>query len=269
MTGQYYLNTLRSIFFQEPGIRKGFLLKNMIPHFIRTLILVFISSLFYVSSVFSQDIKPVNNSSGWSGYPVVFYTSRTNFAFGGYGLRHFMYDGSPHKSTISSALIYTLKGQIMSQLAGKFYWPGYRLNADVDYLKFPDTFYGIGNNTHALNAEEFSTERIGLDLTFQKEFISNLYIGFLYDYENHDLKETEPGGILEQGFLPGTKGAFNLSGIGLSVNYDTRDHVVYCCHGSYFEFNWTFYDNSIGSDYRFMEYSLDLRHYFQVNKNGN
>jgi outer membrane protein assembly factor BamA len=189
-------------------------------------------------------------------------------AFGAYGIRHFNYEGSPHNSTITAALVYTLRGQIMTQMASQFYWPEYRLIADIDYLKFPDTFYGIGNNTHAQNAEEFSTERIGLDLTFQKELLSNLYIGFLYDYEKHNLKETEPGGILSQRVLPGTQGAFNLSGLGFSVNYDTRDHVVYCCHGSYFEFNWTFYDKSIGSDYRFMEYYLDLRHYFQVNKNG-
>jgi outer membrane protein assembly factor BamA len=249
-------------------MRHGILLKNMTPNFLKVLVIIFITQLFYLPNVFSQEIKPADNISGWTGYPVIFYTSRTNFAFGGYGIRHFKYDGSPHNSTISSALVYTLKGQIMTQLAGKFYWPEYRLKADIDYLKFPDTFYGIGNNTPATNAEDFSTERIGLDLNFQKEFLSNLYIGFLYDFEKHNLRETEPGGILSQRVLPGTQGAFNLSGLGFSVNYDTRDHVVYCCHGSYFEFNWTFYDNAIGSDYRFMEYYLDLRHYFRVNKNG-
>jgi outer membrane protein assembly factor BamA len=156
----------------------------------------------------------------------------------------------------------------MTQLASKFFWSEYRLKSDIDYLKFPDTFYGIGNNTLADNAEEFSTERIGFDLTFQKQIFPDFYIGFLYDFEKHDLIETEPGGILAQGTLPGTQKAFKLSGMGLSVNYDTRDHVVYCCHGSFFEFNLTFYDDVIGSDYRFMEYYLDLRHYFQVNKNG-
>jgi len=265
------LKKLKTVFFpksRQSGVLRGTLLKSMPLSLSKTLITLLIVQSLYLSNLFSQEINPANNSAGWAGYPVVFYTSRTNFAFGAYGLRHFNYEGSPHNSTISTALIYTLKGQIMSQLAGKFYWPGYRLKADIDYLKFPDTFYGIGNNSLALNAEGFSTERIGLDLAFQKEFISNLYVGFLYDYEKHDLRETEPGGVLEQGLLPGTRGQFNLSGLGLSINYDTRDHVVNCLQGSYLEFNWTFYDNSIGSDFRFMEYYLDLRHYFQVNKNG-
>ena len=37
-------------------------------------------------------------------------------------------------------------------------------------------------------------------------------------------------------------------------------------HGSYLEFNWTFYDNSIGSDFRYMQYDLDLRHFFQIDQ---
>ena len=52
------------------------------------------------------------------------------------------------------------------------------------------------------------------------------------------------------------------------MNYDTRDHVVYCCNGSYFEFNWHMYDSYTGSDYRYMEYILDLRHYLQLTQNG-
>jgi outer membrane protein assembly factor BamA len=215
---------------------------------------------------FSQNFKSEKVNSGWAGYPVIFYTNRTNFAFGGYGIRHFNYEGSPHKSNLTAAFIYSLKGQIMSQMAGKLYWPGYRLNADVDYLNFPDTFYGIGNNTHRQNAEEYSIERFGFDMTFQKELLSNLFVGFLYDFENYDLIKTEPGGILELGILPGTHGPFKISGLGLSVNYDSRDHVVNCQNGNYIEFNWTFYDKSIGSDYRYMEYYLDLRHYLQVSQ---
>jgi outer membrane protein assembly factor BamA len=235
---------------------------------IKKSILLVILHLFITQTVFSQGNESEKNGNGWSGYPVLFYTNRTNIAFGGYGIRHFNYEGSPHNSTLSAALIYTLKGQMMSQMTGKLYWPGYRLKADVDYLNFPDTFYGIGNNTLSLNAEDFSTERIGLDVTFQKELLSNLYVGFLYDFEKHDLIKTEPGGLLELGILPGTQGPFNLSGLGLSINYDTRDHVVNCRHGNYVEFNWTFYDNTIGSDYRFMEYYLDLRHFFQVNQSS-
>ncbi len=265
------MNTLKIIYPQEPeqsAFRKGLLLKVRTPYIIKGLIFLFIIQLFYSHNVFSQEIEPNSNRDGWAGYPVLLYTSRTNLAFGAYGIRHFKYEGTPHKSTISTALVYTLRGQIMTRLASKFYWSEYRLKSDINYIKFPDTFYGIGNNTLDDNAEEFSTERIGFDLTFQKQIFPDFYIGFLYDFEKHDLIETEPGGILAQGTLPGTQKAFKLSGMGLSVNYDTRDHVVYCCHGSFFEFNLTFYDDVIGSDYRFMEYYLDLRHYFQVNKNG-
>jgi outer membrane protein assembly factor BamA len=251
---------------QEPD--KEYLLSRYISSPIKKCIFIFILQLIIATIVYPQEQESEKNNDGWSGYPVFFYTNRTNMAFGGYGLHHFQYNNSPHTSTLSAALIYTLKGQIMTQMAGKLYWPGYRLKADVDYLDFPDTFYGIGNNTLKLAAEEFSTERIGLDIGFQKEVLSNLFIGFLYDFEKHDLYKTDPDGILQLGYLPGTQGPFNLSGLGVSLNYDSRNHVVDCQHGNYLEFSWTFYDNSIGSDYRFMEYNLDLRHFFQISQSN-
>jgi outer membrane protein assembly factor BamA len=98
--------------------------------------------------------------------------------------------------------------------------------------------------------------------------MTNFYLGIAYDFKKYDLLKTDPEGTLVQGKLPGTQNAFNVSGIGFSMSYDTRDHVIYCCHGSYFEFNWNVYDNFTGSDYSYMEYYLDLRHYLQVTRNG-
>jgi len=222
--------------------------------------------LVVTHSLYSQDVNTEKISSDWAAYPVLFYTSRTSAAFGAYGLRHFNYTGSPHNSTISGAAVYTLKGQMMSQLAGEFYFPGYRLKADIDYLNFPDTYYGIGNATSTQNAEEYTSERLGFDMKFQKELLSSFFIGFLYDFESHDLQNTEPGGVLDLGLLPGTRSAFNLSGLGLSINYDSRDHVVNCQRGTYLELSWSFYDHSIGSDFKYIEYFLDLRHYLQLSQ---
>jgi outer membrane protein assembly factor BamA len=230
-------------------------------------ILIFLQ-LSNTNNVFSQEIGNNQSASGWGGYPVLFYTTRTNVALGAYGMHYFKNEGTPHKSMTSLALVYTLRNQILTQLASQFYWADYRLKTDVNYIKFPDTYYGIGNDTNAEDAEEFSSERIGLELNFQKQIMPNFYLGVDYDFEQHDLIETDPDGSLARGILPGTQGAFNISGVGFSMNYDTRDHVVYCCHGSYFEFYWNIYDSFTGSDYTYMEYFLDLRHYLQITRNG-
>lgn len=68
-------------------------------------------------------------------------------------MHYFKNEGTPHKSTTSLALVYTLNSQIITQLSGQFYWADYRLKTDVDYYKFPDTFYGIGNNTKDEDAD--------------------------------------------------------------------------------------------------------------------
>ena len=220
------------------------------------------------NKVYSQEIVENSTDSGWGGYPVLFYTNRTGVALGAYGTHFFKNMGTPHKSTTSLALVYTLKSQIITQLSGQFYWADYRLKTDIDYLKFPDTFYGIGNDTKDEDAEDFTTERVGFELNFQKQVMANLYLGIAYDFERHDLIETDPEGTLVEKKLPGTQDIFNLSGVGFSINYDTRDHVIYCCNGSYFEFYWNMYDNITGSDYSYMEYYLDLRHYLQFTGNG-
>jgi len=243
-------------------------LKQLSHLYLSPLLFFFILLINNPPIVYSQDIGDKSTDSGWGGYPVLFYTSRTNVALGAYGTHYFKNEGTPHKSTLSLAMVYTLNNQIITQLKNQFYWADYRLMTAIDYYKFPDTFYGIGNDTMEEDAEDFTSKRIGFGLNFQKQVIPNFYLGVAYDFEKYDLVETNPEGTLSQGILPGTQDVFNVSGVGFSVNYDTRDHVVYCCNGSYFEFYWNIYDNITGSDYRYMEYYLDLRHYFQVAGDG-
>ena len=218
-------------------------MKQLSHLYLIPLLILFMLQISNPYKVYAQEIGDNSASSGWGGYPVLFYTDRTNLALGAYGMHYFKNEGTPHTSMTRLAMVYTLQSQILTKLASQFYWADFRLKTDIDYIKFSDTFYGIGNDTKEKNAEEFATERIGFELNFQKQVMPNFYLGITYDFENHDLIETEPESILIQERLPGTQGAFTVSGVGFSMNYDTRDHVVYCCNGSYFEFNWNMYDS--------------------------
>lgn len=218
------------------------------------------------NTAYTQTPDQTDENRGWGGYPVIFYTNRTNLALGAYGIRYFQNENVSHKSMLTFAFIYTLKNQFITRFESKMFWQDYRLIANLDYYKFPDTYYGIGNNTSVDDAENFTAERVDLDLNFQKQIQPNLFMGIQYDFETHDLIETEPDKELGQGMLPGTQGSFKVSGLGFSINYDTRDHVVCCCHGSYMEFSWNIYDDITGSDFRYMEYYLDLRHFLQVSE---
>ena len=129
------------------------------------LILPFSSSF----KAYSQETEDNSSDNGWAGYPVLFYTNRTNIALGAFGMHYFKNEGTPHKSMTRLALVYTLRRQIITQLASQFYWADYRLKTALDYYKFPDTFYGIGNDTKNEDAEDFTTERVGFDLNFQKK----------------------------------------------------------------------------------------------------
>jgi outer membrane protein assembly factor BamA len=89
-------------------------------------------------------------------------------------------------------------------------------------------------------------------------------LGPAYNFQTHALVQTEPKGVLATGILPGTDAAFAISGIGVSLDFDTRDHVNFPGSGTFLRAQWLYYTKSIGSDFNFVRYSIDLRKYYTI-----
>jgi hypothetical protein len=87
-------------------------LKPLSHLYLSSMLILFILQISNPHKVYSQEIGDNSTGSGWGGYPVLFYTSRTGVALGAYGTHYFKNEGTPHKSTISLALVYTLRSQI-------------------------------------------------------------------------------------------------------------------------------------------------------------
>ncbi|MFQ5603866.1 MAG: BamA/TamA family outer membrane protein [bacterium] len=203
--------------------------------------------------------------SGFTFFPIIFRSPDTKWA-GGASVNYFYHasgnqsNGRP--STISPILIYTQRKQIISTLAAELYLKDDKYNPSgaIGYIKFPDTFYGVGNHTSEDMAEDYSQRTVFFGLGFRKKVRSNLYLGIHYQIGHAKLLQVTEDGLLVQGDIVGSEGG-TASGAGLSVNWDTRNNIFYPTSGGVYGASVTLYHNAIGSEFDFVQYGISFTKY--------
>ena len=202
--------------------------------------------------------------------PVIFYQPETGFGFGATAVYSYYMgraadakDGKPIlPSTIAPVALYTTKKQIIVALRAELFPIGSpdRLLGEAAFMKFPNKFWGIGNETPDALEEDYTPIAISLLAEGQMEMVRNWYFGLSARFAHRELKEVEPGGLLDSGSVPGAEDG-NLIGLGLLFTYDTRRNVWYPRSSSLHQLRATLYDGTFGSDYEYLFVSLDLRRY--------
>lgn len=234
-------------------------------------LLFMFSSLGYPATLSGEEVNQdtvEQKRSGWMYLPIIFYTPETKMAGGSAVSYFFRESGSEitsRPSTIMPTLIYTQKKQIMSELAADLYWKDetYHLKGYISYIKFPDKFYGIGNNTSEDDEEDYTPENVLLLLNFQLKIRQGLYLGVQYEFEDSKIKEVEEDGLLVAKDILGSEGG-RVSGAGILINWDTRNNIYYPSSGSFHQLSSILFSNVLGSDYDFNSYNLDSRKYFPL-----
>jgi outer membrane protein assembly factor BamA len=199
-------------------------------------------------------------------FPHVNYKPETQIA-GGLAFLSYFRIGSDfplhiRPSTLATTLTYTQKKQFIWQLFPEFYLDDekYHLVGELEYYYYPNYFYGIGNDTPEDDREQYTSSTIRFHSDLQREIAHRLYIGFVYHYEKTRVDESEPGGVLESEGVPGGSSSL-ASGIGLSLNLDTRDNAFYPSNGGLYQFSAVSFDQLFSSRYQFIRHTLDLRKY--------
>ncbi len=201
-------------------------------------------------------------------FPFVFYTPETKFGFGGTVITMFRMSqatGQDQPSSLSPIFVYTQKKQIVAMLEAELFFGAgrYRLNADVGYSKFPNTIWGIGNDTPDELREDYVPRVVSANVQFQNRVAPGWYVGGRIEFARRTLIETDSTGLLRAGLLPGTDDGRILSG-GLLVTWDTRDNTINPRTGGYRQLRMSFNDSAFGSDYNYSRYSLDVRQYVSL-----
>jgi len=199
--------------------------------------------------------------------PVIYYTPETRLALGAGGVINYRF-GNDKRNTRPSSLwlmaVYTTKNQIQLSLKPEIYLTknAYILGAYLKYERFPRDFYGIGDNVGG-DGESYTPENFGLHLSVKKQFFKSFYAGLQYHVEKTTIQKVVTGGLLDSGGYIGREGGV-LSGLGFSLNWDTRDNIFFPRSGWFIQFAADFYNKAFGSDYHYSSTSLDLRTYIPV-----
>jgi outer membrane protein assembly factor BamA len=203
--------------------------------------------------------------SGLVPIPVLYYTPETKLAFGIAAQYYFRPAGAgleARPSTLTPVFIYTTNSQVVAEFYSDLWWSQeeYHFNGYAGYSKFPDRFYGIGNDTSQDDEEDYTPRYTRLRASIEQRFFAAFRFGVGYQFEHAKLDEVEEGGLLEGGDILGSEGGV-VSGGSVLASWDTRDNIFSASRGQYHQLTVDLNGSALGSDYDFGRYVLDLRGY--------
>ncbi|BDD06925.1 BamA/TamA family outer membrane protein [Aureibacter tunicatorum] len=162
-------------------------------------------------------------------------------------------------TTIMPQFSFSTKGQVnietdfVSFIKGKW-----SIVSRLNYLKYQDVFYGVGDPLEEEERSTYNTERFFWYLELLRNINDVFFVGVKADmmYARHfDVT----GGSFNQDIVGFEEGA--ALGVGPTIKFDTRDNTLYPTNGSLLSVSAIFYDKALGSDFDFQSYNLDMRKY--------
>ncbi|GAB3742094.1 BamA/TamA family outer membrane protein [Hymenobacter agri] len=206
--------------------------------------------------------------------PVVFYQAETGLGYGLGGLLsgRFSTDTLTRPSNARLQFWTTTKGQSLLQLVHTVYTPGekFYLNGEISAYDILLYYYGKGPGTATANESETKYKLFIVNQRVQKQIVPKLFFGAQYRYtgiSNIDVpgKTTDGQGTnvfyTDPRMTERERQNTRVSGLGPVITYDTRDVPLAAFRGNLLDFGATFNGTGLGSDYRFVRYQLDARHF--------
>lgn len=231
---------------------------------------LFVSGLLSFYTIAAQDSTAVKRNT-FSGFPVVYTTPETGWAFGGLGVYAFRMKGMPddsRPSQVTVAAAYTLNKQILLFAPFQLFWKEAKRNAygELGYYRYNYFYYGIGNDAKRVDEETFDVNFPRVRLNGMARVRPNTYLGIRYWYDGYDIQRIEEDGLLDTNRPTGVNDGTEISGAGFISNYDTRDNIFYTREGYYIELGTLHAGKALGGDFNFNKYSLDARKFIPIGK---
>lgn len=210
------------------------------------------------------------STDSWTFIPALTYSPETSLGIGGRAIKIFRIgDGLPSESTRPSSLpltfLYTLNHQVIATGELELWLNENRsfVNARIEFSDYPFEFSGIGNDVQ--DAEPYASKYLYVHLYYEKKIAKGIYVGPRFEFRTDDLYQKMPGGLLDSGQIPGSNGQ-QLSGLGLAMNLDRRDHIFQPTSGVYHQFSWMKFHSLFGSNFDFSQWIFDFRKYWSLGK---
>ncbi|MBF9223206.1 BamA/TamA family outer membrane protein [Hymenobacter ruricola] len=212
--------------------------------------------------------------------PVLFYQAETGLGYGAGGLLsgRFSEDTLTRPSNARVQYWTTTEGQSLIQLVHSVYTPGekFYLNGEISAYDILLYYYGKGPKSLSADESETSYKLFIINQRLQKQIAPKLFFGAQYRLTNitkvespaTNTDENRPSVFYTDPRLTEReRQSTRISGLGPVISYDTRDVPLAAFKGDLLDFGVTFNGTGLGSDYRFVRYQLDARHFQPIGSN--
>lgn len=205
------------------------------------------------------------------------YTPELGFLLAGGGVITWNADPSAPTIPRSSATLiaggstvgaFLAQGRLTSFLQGD----DTRLTTSLDVRDLPDHYFGVG-------LREGLTRRLGPDTTalrrtwwdvqplLLRRLVGKLYAGVLFHFSGTVARDVSPGVLADADFARTGPRVVN-TGVGLTLQLDTRDVPVNAHVGVFASLTWTGYGQALGATTAFHAVSADYRQYVTLFRPG-
>ena len=215
--------------------------------------------------------------------PVIFYQAETGLGYGLGGLLsgRFTPDTLTRPSNARVQFWTTQKKQSLLQLVHTVYTPGekFYLNGEISAYNIALFYYGTGPESRSADESLQAYKLFIVNQRVQKQLVPKLFFGAQYRFTNLTGLDIPATTTTENGgtnvFLrdprinadPRQRQNTRVSGLGPVLTYDTRDVQLAAFKGDLLDVSATFNGTGLGSDYRFVRYQLDARHFQPILSN--
>jgi len=201
-------------------------------------------------------------------FPVVARSVETGWSFGSAvsgTFRLSKYDSVSRTSNMQGLALYSLKHQLVTAINGSIYFPHEKfiLDHQLSYSYFPDKFWGLGKYAPDSAEEDYKFKQYYIYLHLHKKIAKNLFAGVLYEQQNVLSMIYKHGGLFDREKVPGRSG-YLISGLGMSLTYDTRDNAFAPDKGFFAQLYFNHFAPYLGSQYTYTNVVLDIRRFIRV-----
>lgn len=184
-------------------------------------------------------------------------------------------DSLIQRSSVPLNMFYSTKGNIGFKSKLKSFWneDQIRFNLTMTVTNGQDNYFGVGFETSdniplGETTSQYDRTSYQISPEFQYRIRKNLFAGVLIDINKTTAKNENEIMLNDAYYQEFGPENFN-SGVGISVNFDSRDITVNAYKGHYAKFGFTNYSKAIGSNNNYSIFEIDLRTYHQINRPGN
>jgi hypothetical protein len=208
-------------------------------------------------------------------FPLVALSTETSWVFGvanAYVFKTAKKDSALRVSTMPSGFLYTLNNQILIALGANIFLPKerYIIRFENSFSKFPDKFWGIGNNTDNNVSESYTFTQFYINPQLYRKVYGDLFLGAGVDYQRVFNIEYRAGGYFDQDKVKGVydQSSYTVFGYSFFINHDSRNHAYVPDRGELFRVRFSNFNKSVGSDYNFQTLEIDFRKFIKVTKHS-